>query len=295
VETESAQDDAERAERARTFIYANARRVDRAAYEVAFDGASAGTLGSAIDAYRNADGGFGHALEPDLRTPHSQPLHTEAGLALLRDAGVRRPDVATECCRYLASVATPDCALPAFVSGALDYPAAPHWQSGFGSVPTLDRTLGAVALLTWHGAEHAWLQQATQRCLQHLETANIDEAHHLRYAFDAAVVLMDAGSRLALLQRLRRALAGAQFFVEDTPVTRYGLTPLHFAPHPNSAARAVFDDALFERHLDDLLESQCADGGWPIRFQSAGEGAAIEWRGSVTLEALLRLRAWGRL
>ncbi len=105
--------------RARAFIYANARRVDRAAFEVMFEGAAEAVLVAALDAYRNADGGFGHALEPDLRTPLSQPLHTETALMALKQAGVRRPDIADSCCDYLAQVSRDDGALPAFTRGAL--------------------------------------------------------------------------------------------------------------------------------------------------------------------------------
>lgn len=280
---------------AREFIYANARRVDRATYEVIFEGAPATTLLTALEPYRNADGGFGHALEPDLRTPDSQPLHTETALAMLRAAGIRRPDIATVCCRYLASVADERAALPAFVAGALDYPAAGHWQAGFGAQPTLDRTLGAVALLVWHGAEHPWLEAAKPACLEHLQTASIDEAHHLRYAFDAAAALLSGEALSKTLVRLRAALRNADYYVEDTPVSRYGLTPLRFVPVPQSPTRAVFDDVLLERHLDDLLASRCSDGGWPIHFQPPSEGATIEWRGVWTVDALTTLRAWGRL
>jgi hypothetical protein len=281
--------------RGRDFVYANARRVDRAMYEVTFDGAPAATLMTALEPYRNADGGFGHALEPDLRTPHSQPLHTETGLAMLQATGIRRPDIAAACCRYLASIADERSALPAYVAGALDYPAAGHWQAGFGGEPTLDRTLGVVAQLVWHGAEHPWVEAAKRSCLEHLQTASIDEAHHLRYAFDAAVALLSGAALSKALVRLRAALSSADFYVEDTPVSRYGLTPLRFVPSPESPARAVFDDALLQRHLDDLIAAQCSDGGWPIHFQPPSEGAAIEWRGVWTVEALTTLRAWGRL
>jgi hypothetical protein len=281
--------------KAREFIYANARRVDRAMYEVIFEAAPADTLVTSLESYRNDDGGFGHALEPDLRTPSSQPLHTETGLAMLQAAGIRRPDIANACCRYLASVADEHAALPAFVAGALDYPAADHWQAGFGAQPTLDRTLGAIALLVWHGAEHPWLEAARRSCVMHLQTAAIDEAHHLRYAFEGAAALLSGAALTEALVRLRAALYDADFYVEETKVTRYGLTPLHFVPTPQNPARAVFDDALLERHLDDLLASQRADGGWPIHFQPPSEGAAIEWRGICTVEALTTLRAWGRL
>ncbi len=284
-----------REDRAREFIYANARRIDRAVFEVVFDRAAADGLIAALSAYSNADGGFGHALEPDLRTPHSQPLHTEMGLTLLKQANLRCPDIAHGCADYLASVARADAALPAYLSGALDYPAAGHWQVGTGAEPTLDRTLGSVALLEWHGVRHPWLDHARQQCLRHLETAHINEAHHLLYAVQFASMLPHGEPRSTLLRTLRVALEDASFFVVETPVTRYGVTPLHFVPQPDHAAREIFHDALLERHLDDLIACQCADGGWPVRFQPPSEGAMVEWRGRWTLDAMATLRAWERL
>jgi hypothetical protein len=281
--------------RARTFVYQNARRVDRALFETVFESVDGDALVVALVAYRNRDAGFGHALEPDLRTPSSQPLHAETALLMLKQAGIRRPDIADACCDYLAGVARADTALPAFVTDALDYPAAAHWQAGFGAQPSLDRTCGIVASLAWHGAKHPWFERARIACLRHVESADIDEAHHLRYAFSAAEILLDGGARNRTLMRLRKMLDRAEFFAIETPVERYGLTPLHFAPTPDSAARAVFDDALLERHLDDLVAAQSEDGGWPIRFEPPSDAARIEWRGNWTVDALVSLRAWGRL
>jgi hypothetical protein len=281
--------------RARDFVYSNARLLERARFEIAFDGAPADRLVAALAAYRNDDGGFGHALEPDLRTPASQPLHTEFALHALMAAGARRRDIADDCCRFVAGAAATDLALPAFVAGALEYPAAAHWRAGFGGTPTLDRTLGTVALLAWHGARNAWLDRAIDRCTHYIEAAEIDEAHHLRYAFMFASIVLSGAARVRSLARLRAMLDGADFYVPETPIERYGVTPLQFVPTPDDPARAVFDDALLERHLDDLAASQRDDGGWPIHFQPPSEGAAIEWRGVWTLDALTTLRAWGRL
>jgi hypothetical protein len=285
---------ADRLGRARDFVYGNARQIERAQFEVVFDGAPPQRLVAALEVYRNADGGFGHALEPDLRTPASQPLHTETALMILKDAGVRRLEVAEGCYRFIASVADGG-ALPAFLPGALDYPAAAHWHSGFGAAPTLDRTLGMVGLLAWHGVRNAWLDATTATCARYLDGAHIGEAHHLHYAFLFAAYALDGAERSNALGRLRRMLDGADFFVPETPVRRYGLTPLRFVPTPDHPSRTLFDDALLKRHLDALVEAQTDDGGWPIYFQPPSEGAVIEWRGVWTLDALLTLRAWGRL
>ena len=286
---------AERLSRARDFLLCNARLVDRAAYQVAFEHAPPDRLVSALDAYRNADGGFGHALEPDLRTPASQPLHTLTGLALSKEAGVRCPAVANGCCEYFSRIARADGALPAFLDGALDYPAAGHWRAGIGGVPSLDWTLAAAALARWHGASHRWLDQAVRQCRHHLARADIAEAHALVYAIDFASTVLEGRERSAALEELVNRLPRASWYITATPAPGYGLTALHYAPAPSHPARVCFADDLVERHLDDLFASQQPDGGWTIRFQPPSAAAVHEWRGRSTLEALHTLRAYGRL
>ena len=52
---------------AATFVAANARVIDRRRFERLFGDGDAQPVRDAVAAYRNADGGFGHALEPDCR------------------------------------------------------------------------------------------------------------------------------------------------------------------------------------------------------------------------------------
>lgn len=58
---------------ARTFVHTHARLLDRRRFQHLVDGAPADLVLSALRAYRNTDGGVG-ALEPDLRSPDSQPI-----------------------------------------------------------------------------------------------------------------------------------------------------------------------------------------------------------------------------
>src|SRR5918996_3745272 len=69
----SSEVDLEAAER---FILANARLLDRHRLACLLHGAPAEPVVAALGAYRNADGGFGHALEPDIRAPTSEPSAT---------------------------------------------------------------------------------------------------------------------------------------------------------------------------------------------------------------------------
>ena len=70
-----------------------------------FAGGPAEPVATALAAYQNADGGFGHALEPDLRCPGSQPAATLYALEMLHEAGMMDTDMARRARAWIASVA----------------------------------------------------------------------------------------------------------------------------------------------------------------------------------------------
>jgi hypothetical protein len=74
---------------AERFMLANARLLDRHRLAVVLHGASTGPALEALRAYGNPDGGFGHALEPDVRAPESEPASTLHALEVLIGLGVR--------------------------------------------------------------------------------------------------------------------------------------------------------------------------------------------------------------
>ena len=59
----------------------------------------------AVAAYRNDDGGFGHALEPDCRAPGSQPAAVEMALRIMDEADAWDEDLVRGACDWLAAVA----------------------------------------------------------------------------------------------------------------------------------------------------------------------------------------------
>lgn len=66
-------------ERARQFVDSKARPLDRALCALALDGGDGAAVMSALAAYQRADGGLGHALEPDFRLQASSVLATTVG------------------------------------------------------------------------------------------------------------------------------------------------------------------------------------------------------------------------
>src|SRR5215207_6208482 len=94
-------------EAASTFMTTHARLLDRRRFSLLVGQGEPAAVLAAVDGYRNADGGYGSGLEPDLRSPESQPggaLH--AFEAFAEAAPVTTPRAA-ELCDWLASVALP--------------------------------------------------------------------------------------------------------------------------------------------------------------------------------------------
>ncbi len=78
----------ERYTAARRYLAERGRPLERAQAEVAFDDGDPSQALRALAQYQNADGGFGHALEPDARTPSSSALATSIALSILVESGV---------------------------------------------------------------------------------------------------------------------------------------------------------------------------------------------------------------
>jgi hypothetical protein len=276
---------------AREFMLIHARLLERRIFEVAFGNGDPALVGRVVRAYQNADGGLGHALEPDLRCAESQPLFVEVGLDALRQAGCHDPELARSFCFYLQTVSNEAGLVPPILESALTSPHAPHWGPS-SLAPDPNPTAGICGLLHGQGVGHPWLSRATETCCDLLLKDTPHEAHTLL----SATHLVDHLPDRALAERLRDAIASAlpqaSFFIAEAPVEGYGLTPLHFAPSPDSSWRALFTDAQIEGHLQDLLGRRQADGGWPISWKPPGPASALEWRGRATLEAMRPLVAY---
>lgn len=277
-------------DRARRFIARGARLLDRRLFECRFDGGSPDAVLDALRPYQNEDGGFGNALEPDLRSPASQPIHCEIAFQVMREADVSDPDMIRRACDWLDSVATPGGAVAPTLEGASDWPCADHWKiHAWALAPAVNPTASIAAHLHALGATHPWLERATAWCLDELLRESYGSAHSLR----AGLLLVSDHDELR--ERLLSQLADAEWYVEQTPIETYGVTPLHLAPEPDHPARGFWSDAVIKAHLAELAGKQEEDGGWPIHWQPPGPAAHAEWRGRWTLDAVFTLHAYGKI
>ncbi|MBB5937503.1 hypothetical protein [Streptomyces zagrosensis] len=300
--------------RAEHFIWLTARVLEQRRFVYHFlsepDGleSAADAVETALAAYLNDDGGYGHALEPDLRGPVSQPLHTAHALRVLDEIGRCGGQPMERVCRYLTLISTSAGALPALHPSLRGYPAAP-WIPVVDNPPSDLLATGPVAgLLHRGGVWHAWLFRATDFCWSAVESL-ADGAPTHPYEVIAAVTFLDCvpdrERATAVAQRLGTHVRERGLVVLDPWRAAGHSVPEGYAPGehhfahdfartPRSVARSWFSDAELENSLGFLASAQQEDGGWPINWRQWAPGTALECRPMVTVDALLTLRAYGR-
>jgi hypothetical protein len=271
-------------ERARELVYRSGRVLERRLFARLFEDGDAHGVVNAVLAYGNADGGFGHGLEPDKLAPQSQPLDVQFALQSLADAGADGREIGAATCDFLEPLADERGLVPIVLPSVADYPRAEHWGDGVFP-PGINPTIAIVGYLNGFGVEHPWLTRATETCLETLENETLDEAH----GFVAAAVFVERVPQAQpFASRLAETLPNAQMFLADPDAEGYGVPPTKFP-------RGWFDEALYDAHLDKLESQQEEDGGWPVAWNPPGPGSLVAWRAILTIEALKTLKKNGRL
>jgi hypothetical protein len=277
---------------AESFIWSAARLVDRHRYALLFKDGRAEPIIDALHGYGNPDGGFGHALEPDLRCPGSQPGATLYALEILTEAGAADSELARDARAWIAQIAEPDGGIPVVLPGFEQYPHAPWFTPRPGSALTL-----ALAAVFHAGgvADDEWLTRATNWCWRSIHSTEQPGGYWLRYALAFLDAVPDE-------QRARAAIASLDARVDPSaiaPIVGFvegeALRPLDLSPRPRSRSRDLISDAQIEAHLDTIESTQQDDGGWRFDWLAWSPAQTTDWRGHVTIRALTWLRDNRRL
>lgn len=297
-------------ERAHAFLAGSGRALELAMFERHFGDGPTWRVIDALQGYQNPDGGFGHGLEPDALTPASGALATSVALRRLAevDAPSDHPVVAAAT-EYLRATLLPfDRVWRIVPPETEEAPHAPWWGgdglaerfSGFRVNPKADILAHLYALRV---GEDGWLDALAEDVVRDLEVWHAEGRPPEMHDLIAAVALLDAPDvPVAVRLRLHEVLASAV----DECVARdpadwggYALRPLAVAPRPGSAFAGRLADAT-ELELDHLIGEQGDDGAWwPVwswgRDDDVWEQQRVHWAGILTLEALVRLRAFDRI
>ena len=280
---------------ATAFVAANARVLDRRRFERLFEDGPAAPVRDAVAAYRNDDGGFGHALEPDCRAPGSQPAAVAMALHIMDETGAWDEDLVRGACDWLAAVAPAEGGA-AFVEATLaGWSHAPWWVPEEGHPASLVATGMIAATLYARGVSHPWLDDAAEVMWNRIAKLDEPGAYEMFGVLAFLQHVPDRERAREVFGRVGPLILERNLVALDpeAPGEVHGV--LSFAPEPDSLARALFDDATVQAHLDHLAHGQKDDGGWTFNWPAWSPAAELDWRGFLTVDALRALRANGRL
>ncbi len=274
-------------------VLANARLLDRHRLAVLLHGAPVEPVVAALRGYRNPDGGFGHALEPDIRSPTSEPSATLHALMVLEEVGELDDPMVVEAAAWIATIAGPDGGVPFSLLASADYPRAPFL--GPPSPESSFFTFALAGLLWKAGSDEPWLERGSGWSWSRLEQPDDLEAYGVKAALDFLDRVPDEPRANEAIERLRSHLEADGSIPVRGGTEHERLTPLALSPRPGSRSLALFTDEQIQADLDRLEGGQQEDGGWMFDYGVWSPGQLAEGRGLVTLHALATLSAHGRL
>ena len=287
------------------FMAAHARVVDRRLFQRLFPGGAAGVADSAgstwavrdaVAAYRNPDGGFGFALEPDCRAAASQPAAVEMALRLMDLADEWDPRLVTDAVDWLVTVAPAEGGAAFVEPSVAEGPHAPWWVPEEGHPASLIQTGQIAGVLHARGFAHPWLERATAVMWARIDALTAPGGYEMFGVLAFLQHVPDRPRAAAAFARVGPLLLSGGLVALDPAAAAEGEahTPLEFAPLPSSLARELFSEAVIEACLDHLAGGQRDDGGWTFNWPSWSPAAEADWRGFLTVDNLRILRANGR-
>jgi hypothetical protein len=287
--------------RIQDFIGSNARLLDRRRMELAVGAGDPEATLAVLAGYRNPDGGFGWALEPDSRAPASQPVAALHAFEVFEEVAPATSPLAGGLLDWLDAIALEGGALPFALPGGASAGSAPMWETADTQSPSLHMTCVVLSIahrVASHDPEaagHRWLRRATAWASH--EIAALEgprDAIEFRYVLQFLDALDPPEARDEL------ARLGARLPADGTMAVKGGkpdeaMRPLDFSPEPNRPIRQLFDPRTIELDLDRLEAEQHEDGGWDVDWKHWSAAGGLEWRGWATVRAVRILRANGRL
>ncbi|MEV4116361.1 hypothetical protein [Nonomuraea sp. NPDC049695] len=285
------------------FLAGHGRVLDRRRYDLLMGDGDPASVLAALGAYRNPDGGYGWGLEPDLRSPESQPASALHAFEVFENVAPTTAPEAVGLCDWLGSVTLPDGGLPVALPLTVVEATARWWTGGDPAVSSLQIT--AISAAAAHRvavhdpavAAHPWLERATRYSLDAIQ--EIEEAPHayvLLFGVRFLDAVYDSQPRASdLLKRLVAYIPADGRVPVEGGTDNEALRPLDFAPRPGRPVRDLFEPEVIAADLVRLAGEQHDDGGWSVDYARFSPAGALDWRGAATVNAVETLRANGMI
>lgn len=297
-------------EKARKFMYRNARPIELARWQYHFEGGSRENVLNALAAYQNGDGGFGHGLEADSWNPNSSPITTWNACMILKEIDWQEKGhpIVQGILRYLESGRDYSPLHRQWMNtipSNNDHPHAVWWGFKEESDYKYNPTAMLCGFILKYGEEGdalyekakgiaqeavAWFLGKVPKVDRH-ETACFVTLYEYLTELNIDYPQMDEFGR-ALKEQVNANIE------RDTAKwkTEYVDKPSAFFIVPGSMFYEE-NEAIANYECQFIKESQLEDGSFSVNWQwwndyKEFEAARMMWKGVITLENMLYLKAF---
>lgn len=294
--------------RARDIIFTKGRELDQKLFSFTFEKGQGSAVVDALKPFQNTDGGFGNALEPDIRTTASSAIATQHAFEYLRAVGAVDGDLVRQGIEYLVRTFDEDRGVwPIIPPEVEDAPHAPWWGykdsevsfGGFRANPTA--ALAGLLSFFPEFVPSILLTRAVDQAVDYL-SAILDEEMGM-HDFLCYLTLVEAVTGSKRERILKKLIRAAPHTIEFDPEkwTEYNPRPLAVVPKPGSALSPIMKSSILEANLDYEIDEQLSDGSWPLPWSwhfidaAAWSEAERAWKGRIALRKLEVFRDYGRL
>lgn len=295
-------------EKSERFIKEYGRPLEIARFDYEFHNGSVEEVLEALSCFSNSDGGFGHALEPDLRTTESSVLCTSVAFQIIRELPISNENhLVKSAIKFLCKELNKEqLSWRIIPSSAENSPRAPWWYQN-GREEEFDAfSLNPTAELLGYLYDYSnfvpdgVITLLSDKVISEILGAEEIEMHDLLCCLRLLKTKsLPKGFRNQLYSKISQ-LTEKTICCEEEGWASYSLRPLQVIESPESILAPGFE-VVTSRNLDYEIQEQQPNGAWiptwswDERYPNDWEVAKREWMGVITLEKLLTLKRFGRI
>lgn len=299
-------------EKARTFMYRNARPLDWARFQYHFENGSKEAVMKMLSYYQNEDGGFGHAVEPDCWNPNSIPLHSNTAGEIIRQIDyndAEHPVIQGLLKWYEGGEHFNGKSWAITVESSNHYPHAPWWHTeSVSSCHTDYNGTAQIAgfIVRYAGKNSSLFQLGVRIANEAVCALSPDEITDMNtcvcYLRMAELFESANAEKYIPFDELKRKLHKSVHKLIETDTSKwnsYTCKPSCFFTSKQSEYYWENKD-IADYECAHIINTQLPDGSWNItwNWEDYPEEWAVSknwWKGQVIIEKLLYLKGFGLL
>ena len=285
------------------YILENARPLELAIYKYYFANESNQAIVDELSKFQNADGGFGHGLEPDFFNPNSSPIATNDAIITLYHANAldRDSDILKGIVKYLESHDSFDEDKKRWlfaIDSNKNYPHAIWWEKKGDGISKFNPSISLAAFMVCYGKRTSLYEEIIKEGLDFLENGEEISGDDVNcYLLAYELLTSNSINDIVNLNTFKSLLCNAIENCICKDISKYGV---EYVPMPSIIFAGRYLDfitpeiiPLITAEKDILDKLQNEDGGfditwkWYTPYHEEYEQARNWWRPRITIEKLL--------